>query len=366
MNYPTAPATLIDLLRTSGRTLTIDTLDAVEDLLDYVDDKYNEEDHEEIIKAYNFLVRVVREFKKKLPKLSHAEMARLAAENKDLRSRVANAGPVTITIKDEKTGKVKKVSSKDLGYTHKQFATAVKYVSARNEQGYPVPTWFYGNAGGGKSHMFRQIAQQLGYEEYTIRGLGPTDTLGSIVGYKNHLTGEFVPGAITPEMYGKGGFVAFDEVCNSDPSVPIGLNDLVAGIDYKFANGQTVKKSKNFTLVASDNTNGLGSKGGFIRSKLDVSSLTRFAFFRLEYDNELEVKLSGNPKWTAYVQKAREFASKSAASAPVFITPRASINGAALLRAGIPIPDVLDSTLFTHCGPDVRDTIVAAIGTYTE
>jgi hypothetical protein len=277
----------------------------------------------------------------------------------DLAAR-KSGGTVKIVIENQQTGKTHQVS----GLTHKQFASALKFVTARNASGYPLPVWFYGNAGGGKSHMFRQIAQALGFGSYVIRGLGPTDTLSSIVGFKNHLTGEFVPGLITPEIYGKGGFVAFDEVANADPSVPIGLNDLVAGIDYRFPNGELVKKSKDFYLVASDNTNGLGSRAGFVRNKLDISSLTRFAFFRLDYDDHLEIALAGDATWAAYVQKVRAFVGKSTMTAPVFITPRASINGAALLRAGLPIADVCDAVLFTHCGPDVKATIIANCGKY--
>lgn len=290
-----------------------------------------------------------------LAKLS-AEAA-MRAENLAMRK---SGGKLVIEINDHKSGKKHEVS----GLTHRQFESALKFITARNASGYPVPVWFYGNAGGGKSHMFRQLAQALGFTSYMIRGLGPTDTLSSIVGFKNHLTGEFVPGLITPELYGKGGFVAFDEVANADPSVPIGLNDLVAGVDYRFPNGELVKKSKDFYLVASDNTNGLGSKGGFIRNKLDISSLTRFAFFRLDYDNDLETALAGDASWAAYVQKVRAFVATSTLTAPVFITPRASINGAALLRAGISKADVCDAVLFTHCGPDVKATILSNCGEY--
>jgi hypothetical protein len=277
------------------------------------------------------------------------EEAIKAAESRLVRRvEIVQHGKATVTIE---------------GNVHCQFEEARAWVSAKTDNGHPVPVWFYGAAGGGKSHLFRQLAISLGYTDYIIRGLGPTDTVSSIIGYVSQVTGKFMPGIITPELYGNGGFIALDEVCNADPSCLIGLNELIAGIDFRFPNGQLVKKSSNFILVVSDNTKGNGSTGGFIRNKPDLSSLTRFVSFEMFYDEDLEVALCGNVSWARYVQSVRKYFAGHA-NVPVYITPRASINGAALLKAGVKVANVCQGVLFTHCSADQKIAALKAVGEY--
>jgi len=245
------------------------------------------------------------------------------------------------------------------GLVHQQFDTILKMTSSRTASGHPVPVWLDGPPGGGKSHLMEQIGEALELQAH-ILAIGPTDTKSAVVG--SVATGDFRPG-IAYEPYKNGGVLGIDEIAAGDPGVLVSTNALVANQSYRFPNGELVKKHKNFHIIVADNTRGHGNVKGMIRNRLDAATLDRFAFLKVNYDEQLESALCGNAKWAAYVKQVREYIASNSGES-VYITPRASINGAALLAGGLPAADVSDMTLFRFCSPDLKAAIITSVGAY--
>jgi hypothetical protein len=75
---------------------------------------------------------------------------------------------------------------------------------------------------------------------------------------------------------------------------------------------------------------------------MDAAFLNRFVRMAWPYDLALERTLAGNDDWTATVQAARNTATEKGLR--VIISPRDSINGAALLAAGFTRNEVIEMT----------------------
>ena len=249
------------------------------------------------------------------------------------------------------------------GLRHKQFGDIIKFTTARASSGFVPPLWLYGSPGAGKTHLCQQIAEALELPYYPVP-LGPTSTESKLLGYNNLATGGFVKGALF-EPYLNGGVVGMDEIDVADPSVLVGCNAIASNDRFRFPNGDTVMKHKDFILVAGANTIGTGATAGYTRNRLDAATLDRFVKLRLEYDAELEAKLCGNQKWAEYVWKVREYVTKHC-NGSIYITPRASINGAALLANGLPADMVAESTLFTLCSADTKQAIIKSVGQFNK
>lgn len=254
------------------------------------------------------------------------------------------------------TGETKPIT----GLVHRQFEKALKMVRCRTGNGYPVPCWWDGPPGGGKSHMMEQVAEALGLPHY-ILAIGPTDTKSAVIG--SVATGDFRPG-IAYVPYKNGGLLGIDEIAAGDPGVLVSTNSLVANSSYRFPNGELVKKHKDFHVVAADNTRGNGNVKGMIRNRLDAATLDRFAFLKVDYDEELEAALCGNKEWAAYVKKVRDYIAANSGES-VYITPRASLNGAALIAGGLDMEAVMDATVFKFCSKDLKAAIIGTVGTFT-
>tara|TARA_B100001741_G_C16538233_1_gene593038 strand:- start:1719 stop:2102 length:384 start_codon:yes stop_codon:yes gene_type:complete len=122
--------------------------------------------------------------------------------------------------------------------------------------------------------------------------------------------------------------------------------------------------------MVADNTKGTGATGGFRRQKMDVAFVNRFAQREVQYDEKLERSIA-NPQgskakvidnWVTYVQAVRAYVKKNS-PANVYITPRVSINGAAMLRNGLEWDWVADSTLFSPLSSELVETIKQNIKT---
>ena len=246
------------------------------------------------------------------------------------------------------------------GLVHRQFDIILKMTSSRVASGHPVPVWLDGPPGGGKSHIMEQVAEALELEPHVL-AIGPSDTKSAIVG--SIATGDFRPG-VAYKPFKEGGVLGIDEIAAGDPGVLVSINSLVANQAYRFPNGELVRKHPNFHIIAADNTRGHGNVKGMIRNRLDAATLDRFAFLRVDYDEQLEAALCGNAAWAAYVKKVRDYIASNS-SESVYITPRASINGAALLAGGLDPAIVADSTVFKFCSADLKNTIVSNVGKFT-
>jgi len=260
----------------------------------------------------------------------------------------------------------------DLGepLVHFQYEELLQDLLCRNEQGYPEFMYGYGAPGCGKTKMGEMIAKAIAKilgkkypEEFSYYHLActPQTTEGKIVGFKNQMTGEYVPGAAYL-AYKHGGLFALDEVDKSDASMLAGSANSLENSSYMFGT-ELVQRHPDFFMVAWANTKGTGAKEGFASNKLDAATLDRFTMKEIKYDEKLEQKICRNKDWAIYCQKVREYIKKHC-PASIYITTRAIRKGDAYLQGGRPVENILRDVLFKLVSEDMRKTIESNIGVY--
>lgn len=263
------------------------------------------------------------------------------------------------------------VSSID-GLAHWQLPQLICWVNAN------VPLWVHGQAGGGKTHLARQIAAALELTP-TVISINPTITVGKLLGYRNLLNGEFVEGCLY-KPFRDGGLAWLDEIDTGDPGIIAAVNALIANGHYLFPNGETLVRHPKFRVACGANTKGCGAVAGYTaRNRLDAATLDRFAIIELGYDDALEYALAtGEVKagakewkqsapataeavkaWVTYTQKTRAMVGNS-----VLISPRCSVLGAQALRAGIPPAEVAEALLFKLTTSDTKQSIERSLGVF--
>lgn len=253
-------------------------------------------------------------------------------------------------------------TAKEIGpLVHRQFKQVMQFVTARNTRGYPIPLYLWGGSGSGKTFLFKQIAEALGLKCYPIP-LGPTTTEGRLLGFPSLAQGQYVAGLMY-EGYKNGGVVGLDEFDIADPGVGVAVNAIGSNEEFMFPNGEVVQRHKDFVLIVGANTRGTGQAQGYCRNKLDAATLDRWAFLELEYDNDLEATLSGNAKWASHVVKVRTYAAAHCGGS-LLISPRCSVNGAALLANGIEPEQVENATIYKLASNEVRQNIRSNVGNY--
>ena len=93
----------------------------------------------------------------------------------------------------------------------------------------------------------------------------------------------------------KGGVFMFDEIDASDPQALIVFNSAIANGYFDFPVKGRVQLNENCRFIACANTKGQGASLTYVgRNQLDAATLDRFVMFRLEYDKNVEKKISNN------------------------------------------------------------------------
>jgi hypothetical protein len=221
---------------------------------------------------------------------------------------------------------------------HPLLETLITTVCARKLDGSRLNVWLAGPAGSGKTTAARMTAEALGLAFGPMGAMAQAHELLGFVDAGGHYHD-------TPftRLYRDGGVCLLDEVDSSDASVTLALNAALDNGMLTLPTGETIARHTDFVCIAAGNTYGSGATAEYIgRNKLDGAFLDRFVSLAWGYDEALETALTGNEAWSKRVQKARRAAAK--AGLKVLITPRASINGAALLRAGLDADTVASMT----------------------
>jgi cobaltochelatase CobS len=267
-------------------------------------------------------------------------------ENKILdvmRKELPNLIPVVrLEVKDT-SGSIKNLGEKRI---HKEFKTVLACVSQN------IPCMAVGPAGSGKSTIFEQIAEILELPFYVEGALdGAHRVTGWCDGAGRYQTTAF------RQAYEHGGLYCWEEADNSDPSVPLVMNNGMANGHMSFPDSPVpLKRNPNFRITACANTYCLGADRVYVgRNQLDGATIDRFAMVQINYDETLERQLGGNDDWTVRVQSLRHAA--EAEKARVIISPRASINGAKLLAAGLDRSKVEEITIWKGCDSELRRRI---------
>ena len=264
------------------------------------------------------------------------ELEALKSENKDLRKhlfqlkdkiqRIRNYKTISINIENEN-------NIKDLGVQHFQFEKLLKYVQTKNN------IFLVGSAGSGKTTAAENVAKALNIKFYFTGAINSEYKLTGFIDAQGRIVNtEF------RKAYEHGGLFLFDEIDASFPQAILAFNAALAN-NYMDFPDRKVKRHKDFYCIAAANTFGTGADRQYIgRNQLDAASLDRFITMNWEIDERLERELANNDEWVNYVQKARKAASKIGERH--IISPRASMQGADLLRIGIDRKEVEKDVLW--------------------
>lgn len=214
-----------------------------------------------------------------------------------------------------------------------------------------------GPAGCGKTKMAEQIAEILQVNYYfsgkcvdEAKLLGYMDAGGTYRGTAFRLAWEF------------GGVFLADEMDAWAPEALIALNAPLAGQFCDFPDG-IITRHADTVILAAVNTNGTGADRDYsAREVLDGASLNRFAFFEIEYDENLELAIAPNDDWTRHVQKHRAAVVKlGKATRGVLITPRDSIDGGHMLANGLAWAEAEEAYIWRGMAEEKRNLIKAEL-----
>lgn len=246
----------------------------------------------------------------------------------DVEQIISDSTPITtLDIKKYETPTV------SIKGAHKELERIVKRLSAGKN------VYLYGPAGSGKTTLAKQAAEALSLEFYHTGALLQKYEL---TGY-NDAKGEYVSTTFF-EAYTKGGVFLFDEIDASHPQAVIAFNMAIENGEMTFPNGkQTVHP--DFIVIAAANTNGQGATANYKRNALDGATIDRFVRIPLAYDESLELRLALNEfqrlggtdqnlikNWVNFIWESRTLAAQK--KIDVIISPRSSVNGAAILAMG--------------------------------
>ena len=248
-----------------------------------------------------------------------------------------------------------------------------------------VHIFLVGPAGSGKTTVSRQLAGDMGLEFFTESG-HELMTAYDLLGFKNAI-GEFILTYLCQAME-FGGVFLMDEMDAMNSAAMVAMNNIAA-----LAPGDPVRIGErlieihaDFHLVGGGNTWGRGANGAYsARVVLDAATLDRFAAIEFGYDERLEFVACGvpvpasvkaNPRYkrgsvlsgdacnertTAWILTVQRYRAALATSGidDALVTPRASIMGSKMLRAGIHEDYVMAATVRKGLSSDEWRTLEA-------
>ncbi len=149
-----------------------------------------------------------------------------------------------------------------------------------------------GDSGCGKTSVILQIAARLGWgvEQITLSGkCESTDLIGHSTLRKGELVYEY--GALTRAMI-NGEILLLNEIDLMSPSDLSILNDVLEGKPLTIIenNGEVIKPHKNFRVIATANTTGMGDETGFYAGcrTMNQAFMDRFRYMTMTYQPKVE------------------------------------------------------------------------------
>lgn len=151
-----------------------------------------------------------------------------------------------------------------------------------------INLYLYGEAGTGKSHTCKQIAQALGLAYYPMQQLLYAH---EVVGYAT-ADGSLVE---TPfyKAFTEGGLVDLEEFDSSSPEAALVINGAIANKVCNFPVVGVKQAHPDFRVIATGNTKMTGADIEYTgRSVMDASTKNRFMFREVCYDAKIEDSLT--------------------------------------------------------------------------
>ncbi|MBU6323833.1 MAG: AAA family ATPase [Patescibacteria group bacterium] len=237
-----------------------------------------------------------------------------------------------------------------------------------------VPCWVHGDAGSGKSTAAENAANLLNLP-FGFISVAPTTTKSDLYGFID--AGGAYRATMFRKLFEGGGVFLIDEIDNGNPSVITVLNAALANGMCAFPDGN-VKRSKNARIVAAANTIGRGADIRYVgRNALDATTLDRFAFVRMDIDENLEGALAGEPydaskmtnigaggqvtvdDWFRFVKRVRHAVNELGIEHVV--SPRATLNGSRLIHVGVGRTHLENMCIWKGIRPEDREKITAYV-----
>lgn len=241
----------------------------------------------------------------------------------------------------------------EAGRQHPLFVTLTKMLQAR------LNVWLAGPAGSGKTTSVEHAAQALGLS-FGALSIGPQTTQSQVFGFID-ATGNY-RSTVFRRIFEQGGVMLLDEIDRGNPGVLTSLNQALANGTCAFPDGM-VDRHPDCIFVAAGNTWGTGANRQYVGAlQIDAATLDRFVMLEWPYDEAFEMDLAmsiGDPittkSWVTWVQNVRSEINKHAIRH--IVSPRASINGAKLLAAGLTLPEVKELVVWRGLDIDTRNKI---------
>lgn len=237
----------------------------------------------------------------------------------------------------------------NIGLIHYCFEEVLLFASQR------IDVMLVGAAGSGKTTTCHKVADALAIEFYA-QSVGAQTTTSNLIGYMDAM-GKYVE-TMLYQAYKNGGVYLLDEIDAGNANVLTALNALLANGSYRFPNGECVSRHADFICIAAGNTMGRGANRSYVgRNQLDAATLDRFCVIEHDYDETLERQLAGNDEWTLNVQRYRHAA--EALGERVIISPRASMKGAVMIKAGMKWKRAEETIIWKGIDETIKNKIIA-------
>lgn len=248
----------------------------------------------------------------------------------------------------------------NVGVQHRNFPLLLKTVACRLPNGRRLNVWLHGPAGTGKTSAAAKCAEALGLRFFFS---GAIETAYALMGYTD-AHGRLVR---TPfrDAWEHGGVFLMDEVDASHPQALAALNAAIDGGVCAFPDGM-VKRHEDTVIIAGANTAGRGGDAKYAgRVRQDAAFLSRYVMLSWSRDGALEEALAGNDEaaktMLRSIHKLRTAATNERID-DAALTTRAILDGAALLRAGIELPQVLEMVAQKGMPQDSWERLLTSAG----
>lgn len=228
------------------------------------------------------------------------------------------------------------------GTQHARFADVVRIINTR-VQGRRLHVWLVGPSGSGKSYLAASCAKASKLTYYSTSAI---QSKYDLIGFISPTGAEHTLRTPFREAFENGGIFAWDDIDASDPRAFVAFNEALANGRFPFPD-KMVEQHTDFVCIASANTWGNGATADYVgRNKIDGATLSRFVRVCVDYDEALERDLVGEQgrEWAEFVQSVRKAVSTEGIK--VLVTPRHTLQGAALLQAGFKRKEVEAMTVF--------------------
>lgn len=234
------------------------------------------------------------------------------------------------------------------------------------------PLYLVGAAGSGKTTLGFQVAKALGTSVYATSAVKQEHKLlGFIDAAGKYHTTQF------RQAFEHGGVFIADEMDSWSGEATIVANMAFANRKCEFPDVGLIEAHADFRVIACANTYGKGADRIYVgRNPLDGATLDRFVFIDVDYDEALEAKLTRNE----YLENCRDFGTQPDESTLInwlgfvravrakawekkirhVVSPRASLNGVALLAAGMSKAKVAEMVVWKGLAEDQRAQIAVA------